>query len=175
MNPALPPVTRKIARTGYMDQALDPASLQQIVAEAKTELADVDFDTIVGTGFSGSVVIPAVAMALGKDFLLIRKEDDQSHHGGGLPVGTLGKRWIFLDDFISSGATWRRVHRKVAAFAKPSPDYWGDKTEVATEYVGTYIYINYSDDPNFKLGWKPGRTTSPDHDGDPAVDTHEES
>ena len=98
-------------RTDYMDKAL--FDLPSVIEQATTDLADVDFDTLVGTGFSGGVVIPALALALGKKFVLIRKEDDDSHHGGGRMIGSLGDKWLFVDDFISSGRTRRRVIEKV--------------------------------------------------------------
>lgn len=125
--------------TGYMDAAL--YDLRAVIDQAKDDLADVDFDTLVGTGFSGGVVIPALALALGKNFVLIRKESDDSHHGPGLMIGALGERWIFVDDFIASGATKRRVAEKVNAGC----DLW----DHSTTYVGDYLYSNGED------RWKP--------------------
>lgn len=110
-------------RTSYMDEAL--FNLPGVIERARTVLADVDFDTIVGTGFSGGVVVPSLAMALGKDFLLVRKDGDDSHHSGRL-LGSLGKRWIFVDDFVASGRTWARVMRHIAGHG--------------SEYVGLYSY-----------------------------------
>lgn len=116
--------------TGYFDTALD--DLGGVIERAQRDLADVDFDTLVGTGFSGGVVIPALALAMGKRFVLIRKEDDDSHHGGGRLVGNLGARWIFLDDFISGGSTKRRVISKIAAAVVIN--------DRPTTYVGDYLY-----------------------------------
>lgn len=117
-------------RTGYFDTALD--DLGSVIERAKEELEGMDFDTLVGTGFSGGVVIPALALALGKKYVLIRKEGDDSHHGGGRLIGTLGERWIFVDDFVSSGATRTRVMNKIHEAAY----YEGLKTE----NVGAYLY-----------------------------------
>jgi orotate phosphoribosyltransferase len=118
-------------RTYYMDSAL--FGLPGVIETAKERLADVDFDTLVGTGFSGSIVIPALALAMGKKFVLIRKETDDSHHGGGRLVGELGNKWIFVDDFVSSGKTRQRVIDKV------------EEVDSDTEYVGQYMYVSYSD------------------------------
>lgn len=120
-------------RTGYMDKAL--FDLETVIEDAKEALKDKDFDTIVGTGFSGGIVIPTLALALGKQFVLIRKEDDDSHHGGGLMLGNLGERWIFVDDFVSTGTTRTRVLEKIK---KGATDDYHD-----TEYVGDYMYQNY--------------------------------
>lgn len=119
-------------RTYYFDRAL--MNLEEVIETAKEELADVDFDTLVGTGFSGGVVIPALALALGKKYVLIRKEDDDSHHGGGLLIGSLGERWLFVDDFVSSGSTRDRVLMKIEEAAKE----WDHETT----NVGAYLYAN---------------------------------
>lgn len=119
-------------RTGYFDNAL--LDLGGLIEEIKPHLADVDFDTIVGTGFSGGVVIPALALALGKKFVLIRKETDDSHHGAGRLIGELGERWIFVDDFVSSGHTRRRVLEKVELAASLE--------DTRTTYVGDFLYAH---------------------------------
>lgn len=129
-------------RTGYFDGALT-GGLGDIIKQAKRRLADVDFDTIVGTGFSGGVVIPSLALAMGKKFVLIRKETDDSHHGQGRLLGELGDRWLFVDDFVSSGATRRRVVEKIAAACVVE--------DASTTFVGQYMYVNYSDEgPTFE-------------------------
>lgn len=64
--------------TGYMDRALD--DLPTIIEEAVENLRGVDFDTIVGTGFSGGVVIPALAMRLEeRDYPIAVVAADQIH------------------------------------------------------------------------------------------------
>lgn len=118
-------------RTGYFDEALN--DLGTVIETAKEELANVDFDTLVGTGFSGAVVIPALALALGKNYVLIRKDNDDSHHGKGKLIGNLGKRWIFVDDFVSGGTTRNRVFEKIKEAA-----FDGGHT---TENVGGYLYV----------------------------------
>lgn len=122
-------------RTYYMDDAV--FNLSAVIETAKERLANVEFDTLVGTGFSGSVVIPSIALALGKSFVLIRKESDDSHHGGGRLLGQLGERWIFVDDFVSSGRTRHRVINKIEEAA--------DMNNVKSEFVGQYMYVDYSD------------------------------
>lgn len=129
-------------QTYYMDTAV--FDLAEVIETAQKRLADVDFDTMVGTGFSGGIVIPALALAMGKKFVLIRKETDDSHHGRGRMLGDLGERWIFVDDFVSSGRTRMRVIEKVDDAAR---DY-----DVKTTFVGQYMYCNYSDGgPQFEL------------------------
>lgn len=133
-------------RTYYFDNAV--TNLAAVLRDIQTGLRGIDFDTIVGTGFSGGIVIPALALAMGKKFVLIRKEDDDSHHGGGQLVGQLGERWIFVDDFVSSGRTRTRVIRKIADAVLGS----GQQTTM----VGQYMYTGHA--PGFKYfasDWAP--------------------
>mgnify|MGYP003296079843 CR=1 FL=1 len=121
--------------TGYMDNAV--FDLQSVIREAVDILRPVasEFDTLVGTGFSGGIIIPALALRLRKKFVLIRKENDDSHHGSGRLLGELGTRWIFVDDFVSSGATRRRVIEKVEAAALLH--------DHKTALVGNYYYARH--------------------------------
>lgn len=128
-------------RTWYMDNAL--FDLPEVIDTAQKHLADVDFDTLVGTGFSGGIVIPALALSMGKKFVLIRKETDDSHHGKGRLLGQLGSRWVFVDDFVSSGRTRERVIEKVREAA--------ERASVPTTLVGQYMYAKYSNEgPQFE-------------------------
>lgn len=86
-----------------------------------------DFDTLVGVGVSGAVVVPTLARLLGVDFAIVRKENDGSH-GWNKVEGVVGKKWLFVDDLVSSGATVRRV---VWVMAEEFP---------GSEPVGAYLY-----------------------------------
>lgn len=117
-------------RTYYMDEAV--FSLSEVIETAQKKLADVEFDTLVGTGFSGGIVVPSLALAMGKEFVLVRKETDDSHHGSGRLLGRLGSRWIFVDDFAQTGRTQKRVIRKVREAAEVH--------DTTTTLVGRYLY-----------------------------------
>jgi len=114
----------------YFDGAV--FDLADVIEQARTDLKDVGFDTVVGTGFSGGIVIPALALAMEKKFVLIRKEGDDSHHGGGRLVGELGQRWLFVDDFVATGRTRTRVIEKI------SDSVAG--LAISTAMVGQYMY-----------------------------------
>lgn len=124
----------------------------EVIGRAKDELDGVDFDTFVVRGMSGALIAPLLAREMGKKWLLVRKpEDAQSSHSSTMWIGELGRRWIFLDDFVSSGNTRRKVFDGVAAAIQHynnGVDYsWKTGENVgtprepyATEYVGTYSY-----------------------------------
>jgi hypoxanthine phosphoribosyltransferase len=93
--------------------------------------SDVPYDTLVGTGLSGSLVVPRLADVLGCHWLVLRKETDVSHtlkQG----EGTLGAGWLFVDDLIDSGRTYNRCRDVVAEIAK---DY-----EWTTVHLGSFLY-----------------------------------
>lgn len=100
--------------------------------KTKEDLKDVNFDTLVGTGLSGSLAIARLAPYLKKHALIIRKPNDGTHADYQLAYGKVGKRWLFIDDFISSGATKRRV---IEAMEKVARDFF-----LTLTCVGYYEY-----------------------------------
>jgi adenine/guanine phosphoribosyltransferase-like PRPP-binding protein len=133
-------------KTGYLDQAF--TNVDEVIRNAKINLrrAKVDYDTLVGTGFSGGLIVPMLARELDKNFVLIRKPRDNSHHSGQM-VGLLGERWIFVDDFVSSGRTRNRVQRIIK---KQAADKFHETT-----YVGSYCYgASWGQPPgSFQAAW----------------------
>ena len=95
------------------------------------EVSAPEFDTIVGTGLSGTLHLTRLATALDCNWLAIRKKND-SNHADELPEGLLGRKWIFFDDFIGVGSTFQRVARAVTDIA--------EKRDFETEFVGAYLY-----------------------------------
>lgn len=117
------------SQSGYMTRAFsDPESLAD---DARKALAGVDFDTIVGRGMSGALVIPSLARALDKHWLMVRKPSENSHTWRETE-GTLGERWIFVDDFVESGATRDACKQAVATLIADE--------RASTTFVGTYTY-----------------------------------
>lgn len=116
----------------YLQDAL--FDLPAVLDHATRALEDVDYDTLVGTGFSGGIVIPALALVLEKRYVLVRKDTDDSHHGKGRLIGSLGRRWVFVDDFVSTGATRTRVVDKIEQAAAIEGH--------STEMVGEFMYAS---------------------------------
>jgi hypothetical protein len=113
----------------YFDRAIE--DFEGIVADARAVLQEVDYDTIIGRGLSGALVVPGLARALGKHWAIARKSGDGSHSASEVE-GTLGRRWIFVDDFVSSGRTRRAAKDTVQKFC--------ERKRHLTEYVGTWTY-----------------------------------
>lgn len=114
--------------SSYLNKAFNEPHV--LIEAMVKETAGVEYDTMVGTGLSGLLVVPILARALNKHFAIVRKEQDKSHRECDIE-GTIGERWIFVDDFISSGATKNRVIKAVEGLRN-----W----RFNPEYVGTYEY-----------------------------------
>lgn len=75
------------------------------------EVKSLNIDSIVCTGVSGLAVASAVCYLTNKNLVIVRKPGVASHASylvEGLPTKK-PLRYIFLDDFISSGETVKRV------------------------------------------------------------------
>lgn len=128
--------------SSYLSQAL--FEIDKIVDKAKDVLHGVEFDTFVGTGLSGALVVPVVARAMNKRFAIVRK-DKAASHGEVHVEGTIGQQWIFLDDLIATGATLNRVQEQIRNLKKARFDHelrrWvDDEVGSKSEYVGHYMY-----------------------------------
>lgn len=133
-------------KSGYLGAAY--ADNEALLAKATHALRDVEFDTMVGTGLSGSLIIPVIARALGKNWLIIRKESE-SAHSSERGEGNLGDRWVFVDDFVDTGATKRRVKDAVAAIVADNCNYIAPHGRTnytdglncpISMYLGDYMY-----------------------------------
>lgn len=93
--------------TEYLASVVDHFDL--IVKDAEEKLSGVEFDTFVGTGLSGALVVPRLADIFGKTWLMIRKPAIDGEHSSFIAEGKTGERWVFVDDKVVTGATHGRV------------------------------------------------------------------
>lgn len=129
-----------VIQTGYMRDAFEAPEV--LAEKARVSLDGVEYDTMVGTGLSGALVVPVLARALGKHWFVVRKYNDGSHSDN-IGEGTIGDRWLFVDDLIDSGSTLRRVKKSVAHVCTPKArEHFAEPHK--TEYVGSYFYT-YAD------------------------------
>lgn len=91
----------------------------------------VGFDALVGTGLSGALVLPALAREFDVGFVLVRTPGHHRHTSCSTE-GFFGSRWLFVDDFIDTGATFRRVHQHINALAR--------RLRRPTTFVGSFLY-----------------------------------
>jgi hypothetical protein len=101
--------------SGYSDEAFAP-DLRSMVRKAKLHIPE-EVDTLVGTGLSGSLVVPHLARRMDLHWGIVRKPSDLQvggSHAYDIYEGTMGERWALVDDFVCTGATVQRVWQSVA-------------------------------------------------------------
>ncbi len=98
----------------YFSQAFEPKRMKSLIRWFRNNVDLKKFDLIVGTGTSGSAVVPVLANALNKRFALVRR-NKQSSHAAAQIAGNIepGDRWIFVDDFTETGKTLKRVKQAI--------------------------------------------------------------
>lgn len=110
--------------TTWLGHAWDPESF--IEERAREYIGNVQFDTMIGTGVSGAVIVPTLARLFKVEWAVVRKDNDGSH-GWNTVEGRVGESWLFVDDLISTGTTMRRVRKAM--------DH-----DHHSEFVGAYLY-----------------------------------
>lgn len=98
---------------------------------------DPEFDTIVGVGYSGALVLPELAKLLGKDYLVLRKPNmanpfEVIFGGKRYGVGKLGEKWLFVDDFTSTGKTHDLAREMVSELSA--------EHDFHPQFMGSYYY-----------------------------------
>src|SRR5574338_1153348 len=109
--------------SSYLESAFNP----NLIKFARKELRKIEFDTLIGVGLSGSIVVPLLANKLNKYFAIVRKENDSNHAEYSIE-GSIGNKWIFVYDFIDSGDTFHYVKNKVDIYCNN------------TYFIGVFLY-----------------------------------
>jgi adenine/guanine phosphoribosyltransferase-like PRPP-binding protein len=105
----------KIQGSAHIKTYLDGENLRQItenVIETVAKFAN-GFEAIAFRGVSGSLVAPAVAMALGKNLIVVRKSIKDSHADYLVEGHTKAQKYIIIDDIISSGKTIKAIRNNI--------------------------------------------------------------
>jgi hypothetical protein len=118
---------------GYSKRAYGPT--EDLIEIVETQLIglDIDFDSMVGVGLSGHLVLPIVARYFDVPFFAVRKPEDRNHElNGNTGRGSIGKRWILVDDVVTTGATVKLARQAVSDAVS--------KFNFRTTFVGTVCY-----------------------------------
>lgn len=93
------------------------------VREVVKSLKQLDFDYLIGTGLSGTCIIPTVALRLNKPFAIVRKDASHGYFQiEGIPKEDKQLSYLILDDFVSTGATVDTILTKMKAFTQRKDD-----------------------------------------------------
>jgi adenine/guanine phosphoribosyltransferase-like PRPP-binding protein len=128
--------------TGYFDTAFDKR--EKVIGKALAILKHCkdDFDVIVCRGYSGMVIAPTLAFCLKKPLFVVRKDGEKSHSAKKY-IGDLGKRYLMVDDFISSGQTYEEI--MIALYKAHEKENMEPPVMAAI-----YLYESYNNDAEFR-------------------------
>lgn len=104
----------------HMEGYLDPTIRRKRISGALNNIRIREanhgdlFDTIAYRGASGAIIASIIAHRLKKPLLLVRKPDDTKGHSPFMLEGPRSvKRYLIVDDFMSSGATYEAIRAAV--------------------------------------------------------------
>lgn len=97
--------------SSYLHLVLTPKGLYAAARRIRTlaKKHRMQFDAVVFTGYSGALVGPLVAAQMGKDPIFVRKEKESNHSSWTVEGSIDVRRYVIVDDFVSSGRTIERV------------------------------------------------------------------
>ncbi len=97
--------------SSYVTEALETKTAAQLEKALVKYLRALRlrFDTVVFRGMSGALMAPGVARKMGKELVMVRK-DDGNHSGMRVEGFKSPKRYIIVDDFVCTGATVKAIY-----------------------------------------------------------------
>jgi hypothetical protein len=115
----------------YDDYSLDNLARTVRVAARHIRESEIEYDSICVQGMSGVIVGAPLALRLRKPLVVVRKDGEKRHsHEDVINYLRIGDAWLFVDDFIDSGATLRRVYDRLALYSITRGASW----------AGSYLY-----------------------------------
>lgn len=113
----------------WLRAAVTKDGVATIVRNASEALEHVEFDTIVFRGMSGALIAPIVAHKMGKEIVMLRKPDAATHSDFKYEGYTDVKRYVIIDDFVSSGETVAAIINRMRSIED-------------VKFVGLYLYYS---------------------------------
>ena len=109
--------SHSIQSVPWLAPLLDPDWRREVITTAKEHLARQDFDAIAFMGLSGALIAPILAMEMNKTLICVRKSDEVRHSYNEVEGDSNARRYIIIDDFVTSGGTVRRIVAEISRFA----------------------------------------------------------
>lgn len=127
----------------YIEPFLIPGELRKHIRMAKTALKhwEPEYDAIAFRGMSGALIAPPVARELNKSLIMVRKPGEDSHSPFDVEGDHRARRYIIVDDFISSGRTAYTILRAIKKFSPKAEclgllDVWYLRAKTLREHSG---------------------------------------
>jgi adenine/guanine phosphoribosyltransferase-like PRPP-binding protein len=134
--------TKKYEGAHHTLEFLKPGRLKVYARAAAKILKQIPekYDTLAFSGISGAIIGPMVASRIGKETLLVRKKSDSDRNSSAVVSGFANcKKYIIIDDFVSTGHTVKYIQREIYKFA---PDAECQGVLSVQELNGTGSYYN---------------------------------
>jgi orotate phosphoribosyltransferase len=97
----------------YLETIFDRKRQDLAIRKMRKLIKDVEFDGFIVTGVSGIAMGAIMARSCRKTLTIVRKDDDKNTHSGyDIENVKWGAKYIFLDDLIASGVTFKKVKKK---------------------------------------------------------------
>lgn len=120
----------------YLQEIFQPEEYKKTIEWVKKALKKFEFDAIAFRGTSGSAIAFPLSYELGIPLLYVRK--DSSHHCSGIEGFVDCKRYVIIDDMVSSGETIKIIQDTIQT---PS-GFWGKRSSVPQCVGAIFYYIS---------------------------------
>jgi adenine/guanine phosphoribosyltransferase-like PRPP-binding protein len=128
-----------MSHASYLSKIFDRKEQNKTVLEVKNiiKTKQLKFDGFVVTGVSGITMGSILSRLLKKELVIVRKVGDGTHSSYIVENYKHDKSYIFLDDLIASGKTYKNVKKMI--YACDSKRYlYGDG--VKSKIIGCIFY-----------------------------------
>ena len=104
---------------GYLRNPLELDRQAKTVGEVckYLRLLQQDYEAIAFRGMSGALIAPTVALRLKKTLIMVRKPETVTHSRMRVEGDSGAKRYIIIDDLISTGDTVRQIQWDIKAWS----------------------------------------------------------
>lgn len=113
----------------YIESGIRLDSRKRVLAELPRLIDKLvgrkNFDAIAVLGTSGLLIGPSLADKMGKELLVVRKQNDGAHSSRQVEGGNVGVgfRYIVVDDLVASGKTIQNAVKAVDAMTGMKDDF----------------------------------------------------
>lgn len=101
----------------HLRDILNRKEADRVIERCVEILTPVDFDTLAFSGNSGALIAPILAHKLNKEIIMVRKPGVQCASGFSVEGFRDSKKYVLVDDLISSGRTAERIVKAVQRLA----------------------------------------------------------
>ena len=105
------------SHAGYLENIIQVEKLRVLIPKVIKALEKYDFDTLAFRGMSGTLIGPSVALAMEKTMILVRKPGVDCHSYRIVEGDYAAKRYIIIDDMVSTGNTAKAIIEEIKSFA----------------------------------------------------------